>query len=62
MTRPFTPADNLVLHDLADIFACDIIDLCDLPQPLDSHLLQRIQLLVGDIEVDLDLALSAEDE
>lgn len=32
------------------------------PQPLDAHLVTRIQLLVGGIEVDLDQRLAVDDE
>ena len=54
--------DDPVLGLFLGFLAHDIANHPDRLQAVDAGLVQRIRLLVGDIEVDLDAALSAEDE
>ncbi len=54
--------DDPVLGQFLGFLARDISSHPQRLQAVDSHFLQRIQSLVGGIEVDLDAALSADDE
>ena len=54
--------DDPVLGQFLGFLARDIARHPDRLQALDASLVQRLQSLVGDIEVDLDAALSADDE
>lgn len=55
-------ADDPVLGQFLGFLARDIANHPQRLQAVDSHFLQHIQSLVGGIEVDLDAALSADDE
>jgi len=55
-------ADDPVLGQFLGFLSRDIANHPQRLQAVDSHFLQRIQSLVGGIEVDLDAALSADDE
>ena len=54
--------DDPVLGQFLSFLARDIGNHPERLQALDANLAQRIQSLVGGVEVDLDAALSAEDE
>ena len=54
--------DDPVLGQFLGFLARDIARHPDRLQALDASLVRRLQSLVGDIEVDLDAALSADDE
>jgi len=54
--------DDPVLRHFLDFLARDIASHPERLQAVDAGLVQRLQSLVGDIEVDLDAALSADDE
>ena len=63
LTRADTSAaDDPVLGRFLDFLAQDIANHPERLQVLDAGLLQRIQTLVGDVEIDLDAELSADDE
>lgn len=55
-------ADDPLLGQFLVFLARDIANHPQRLQAVDSQFLQRIQSLVGGIEVDLDAALSADDE
>lgn len=54
--------DDPVLGQFLGFLARDIASHPERLQAVDASLVQRIQSLVGDIDVDLDAALSADDE
>jgi len=54
--------DDPVLKEFLSFLATDIAKNPDRVQSIDRKLLERLQSLVGDVEVDLDAPLSAEDE
>lgn len=54
--------DDPVLGQFLGFLARDIANHPERLQTVDTHFLQRIQSLVGGIEVDLDATLSADDE
>ena len=54
--------DDPVLGQFLGFLARDIASHPERLQTVDAQFLQRIQSLVGSIEVDLDAALSADDE
>jgi antitoxin PrlF len=63
LTRASSPeGDDPVLEQFLGFLARDIADHPERLQAADAGLVQRLQALVGDIEVDLDAALSADDE
>ncbi len=57
-----TGEDDPVLGQFLGFLAHDIANHPDRLQAVDAGLVQRIRSLVGDIEVDLNAALSADDE
>jgi antitoxin PrlF len=57
-----TEVDDPVHGQFLDFLARDIANHPERLQAIDSSLVQRLQLLTGGIEVDLDAALSADDE
>lgn len=54
--------DDPVLGQFLGFLARDIASHPERLQALDAGLVQRLHSLVGDVEVDLDAALSADDE
>lgn len=54
--------DDPVLGQFLDFLARDIASRPEHLQAVDADLIQRLQSLVGSIEVDLDAALPADDE
>lgn len=54
--------DDPVLGRFLGFLARDIANYPERLQAVDTGLVQRLHALVGDIEVDLDAALSADDE
>lgn len=54
--------DDPVLGQFLDFLARDMASHPERLQAVDAGLVQRLQSLVGGIEVDLDAALSADDE
>lgn len=54
--------DDPALASFLGFLARDIVEHPQRLQALDAGLAQRIQALVGDVEVDLDAPLSADDE
>jgi len=54
--------DDPVLGQFLGFLARDIAEHPERLQAIDASLVQRLQSLVGDIEVDLDAPLSADDE
>jgi len=63
LTRVETsPGDDPVLGNFLDFLARDIGSHPDRLQAVDSDFVHRLQALVGGVEVDLDAALSADDE
>lgn len=54
--------DDPVLGQFLDFLAGDIASHPERLQAVDAGLVQRLQSLVGGIEIDLDEALSADDE
>jgi antitoxin PrlF len=54
--------DDPVLGQFLDFLARDIASNPERLQAVDASFVQRLQFLVGGIEVDLDAALSADDE
>lgn len=54
--------DDPVLGQFLGFLSRDMSDHPERLQALDAGLVQRIHALVGDLEVDLDAALSADDE
>ncbi len=54
--------DDPVLGQFLGFLASDIANHPERLQGLDAGLVQRLKTLVGDIEVDLDAALSADDD
>jgi antitoxin PrlF len=57
-----TEGDDPVLGQFLGFLARDIANHPERLQAVDAGLVQRLQSLVGDVEVDLDAALSADDE
>jgi antitoxin PrlF len=55
-------ADDPVLGQFLGFLARDLASHPERLQAVDAGLVQRLQTLVSDIEVDLDAALSADDE
>ena len=63
LTRAASPeVDDPVLGQFLGFLACDMASHPERLRALDAGLVQRLQSLVGGIEVDLDAALSADDE
>lgn len=63
LTRAVAPeCDDPVLGQFLGFLAADITRHPERLQSLDSALVDRLQSLVGDVDVDLDAALSAHDE
>ena len=63
LTRAASPeADDPVLGQFLGFLARDIASHPERLQAVDAGLLQRLQSLIGGIEVDLDSALSANNE
>lgn len=54
--------DDPVLGRFLDFLARDITSHPERPQAVDAGLVQRLHALVGDVEVNLDAPLSADDE
>lgn len=54
--------DDPVLGQFLDFLARDIASHPERLQAIDTHFLQRIQSLVGEIEIDPDAKLQADDE
>jgi len=54
--------DDPVLGQYLGFLARDIASHPERLQAVDAGLVQRLQSLVGDVEIDLDAALSADDE
>ena len=57
-----TEGNDPVLGQFLRFLARDIASHPERLQAVDAGLVQRLQTLVGDVEVDLDAALSADDE
>jgi antitoxin PrlF len=57
-----TVGDDPLLRHFLGFLARDIANHPERLQALDAQFLQRIQSVVGGIEIDLDAALSADDE
>ena len=62
LTRADAPDDDPVLGQFLDFLAADITRHPERLHSLDAGLVQQLQSLVGDVDIDLDTALSAEDE
>jgi len=63
LTRAEAPeGDDPVLGQFLGFLARDIANHPERLQVVDAGLVQRLQSLVGDVELDLDGALSADDE
>lgn len=62
LTRADAPDNDPVLGQFLDFLAADITRHPERLHSLDAGLVQRLQSLVGDVDIDLDTALSAEDE
>ena len=62
LTRSVTEDDDPVLGQFLGFLARDMASHPERLQTVDAGLVQRLQSLVGGIEVDLDAALSADDE
>lgn len=62
LTRADTLEDDPVLGQFLDFLARDIASHPERLQPIDDDLLSRIHSLVGDMDIDLDAPLSADDE
>src|SRR5690606_32696708 len=62
LTPSDAPDDDPVLHQLLHFLAGDITPHPERLHSLDAGLVQGLQSLVGDVDIDLDTALSAEDE
>ena len=54
--------DDPVLGQFLGFLARDITTHPERLQSVDARLVKRLQSLIGDVEVDLDIALSADDE
>lgn len=63
LTRAVVPtSEDPVMGRFLNFLANDIANNPERLATVDAGLVQRIQLLVGDLHVDIDAALSAEDE
>ncbi len=63
LTRAVVPtSEDPVMGRFLNFLAHDIANHPERLATVDAGLVQRIQLLVGDLHVDIDAALSAEDE
>ena len=63
LTRAVVPtSEDPVMGRFLNFLAHDIANHPERLAAVDAGLVQRIQLLVGDVHVDIDAALSAEDE
>ena len=63
LSRAGTPdGDDPVLGHFLDFLARDILSHPERVQAMDAGFVQRLQSLVGDLEVDLSAPLSADDE
>ncbi len=63
LTRAVVPtSEDPVMGRFLNFLAHDIANHPERLATIDAGLVQRIQLLVGDLHVDIDAALSAEDE
>jgi antitoxin PrlF len=56
------PTDDPVVGQFLDFLARDMTSHPERLQAVDSHLVQRLQMLTGGIDVDLAAPLSADDE
>lgn len=61
LSRVATPQDP-VLEQFLGFLACDIAAHPERLQVMGADLIARVQMLVGNVEVDLDAPLSADDE
>lgn len=57
-----TKGDDPVLGQFLDFLARDIASHPERLQTVDAGLVQRLHALIGDVEIDLDTALSTHDE
>lgn len=63
LTRAASPeVDDPVLGQFLGFLARDIANHPERLRAVDAGLVQRLESLVGDLEIDLDAALSADDE
>ncbi len=62
LSRAEAPQDDPVLGQFLDFLARDIASHPERLQAIDDNLLSRIHSLVGDMDVDLEAPLSADDE
>lgn len=62
LTRAETSGDDPVLGQFLGFLARDIANHPERLQAIDAGLVQRLQSLTGGVEVDLNAALSADDE
>jgi antitoxin PrlF len=62
LTRAEASEDDPVLGQFLDFLARDIASHPERLRPIDDNLLSRIHSLVGDMDIDLDAPLSADDE
>lgn len=62
LTRADIPDDDPVLGQFLGFLAADLTRHPERLQSMDAGLVQRLQSLVGGVDVDLDTALSADDE
>lgn len=62
ITRSETSEDDPILKKFLDFLAQDIEQNPQQIQPITSETLDRVQSLVGDMNIDLDAPLSDEDE
>lgn len=59
---PTLEQDDPILNQFLDFLATDITDHPERLQTLDKHFVRRLQARVGNLEIDLDVPLSAADE
>lgn len=62
LTRAEAEGDDPVIEQFLGFLARDIANHPERLQAVDAGLVQRLQSLIGDLNVDLDAALSADDE
>lgn len=60
--EPLTSDEDPALDQILDFLAHDIARHPERLKPIDEHLMQRIKVLVGGLDVDLDTPLSVDDE
>lgn len=61
-SESLTSNEDPALDQILDYLAHDIARYPERLKPIDEHLMQRIKVLVGGLEVDLDAPLSVDDE